>query len=69
MMAGKQEDDMTWFVKGRDPDGTTHPILCDEPKHVAEIFEDQRARGRKVWIEDTNVRQIAPSVFGIKDAG
>ena len=58
---------MTWYVKAKDPDGTTHPMLCDGPKQVAEIFVDQLARGRKVWIEDALGKVIEPSSFGIKD--
>src|ERR1700735_4438491 len=59
---------MTWFVKARDADGTVHPILCDEPKQVAENFEDQRGRGRTVWIEDAVGKNVDPSSFGIKQA-
>jgi hypothetical protein len=59
---------MTWYVKAQDPDGTTHPILCDEPTQVAENFRDQSARGRKVWIEDHQGKVVKPSDFGIDES-
>jgi hypothetical protein len=58
---------MTWKLRARGPNGTTHEILCDTPQGVAENYMDQRARGRKVSIEDTNGKEIEPSFFGIEE--
>lgn len=57
---------MAWYVKARDPDGTIHPILCDDAKQVADHFVDQRKRGRKVWIEEVDGKKVAESAFGIE---
>jgi hypothetical protein len=58
---------MTWFVKGRDADGTVHPVLVDDSTKVPEIFHEHRIRGRETWIEDTVGKRVAPSEFGIRD--
>ena len=58
---------MSWYVKAKDPDGTIHPILCDDAKQVADAFNDQRRRGRKVWIEETDGKAVAASRFGVEE--
>ena len=58
---------MTWKLRARGPDGIMHEILCDTPQGVAENYKDQRARGRKVLIEDANGKEVEPSFFGIED--
>jgi len=38
----------TWIIRSE----------TDDPKRALELFEDQRKRGYKVWIEDENGRNV-----------
>ena len=71
MLGGKQHGavPMTWFVKGKAPDGTVDSILCDEPRQVYENLKDQREKGREVWIEDTGGRRVEEQVFAQPTGG
>jgi hypothetical protein len=58
---------MTWKLRARGPNGTIHEILCDTPQQVAENYNDQRARGRKVSIEDANGKVVELASFGLEE--
>jgi hypothetical protein len=48
---------MTWIVKAKSAN-ETFAIHCDTPAHVRRILDDQRARGRKAWVEDVKGNQV-----------
>jgi hypothetical protein len=54
---------MTWFVKGKSPDGTINSVLCEEARQVHENLKNQREKGRESWIEDTGGRRVEEEVF------
>lgn len=49
---------MTWYVKWRKPDLASIAILCDEAAKAAELYDEQKALGSDVWIEDHEGRPV-----------
>jgi hypothetical protein len=48
----------TWIVRAREPNGKIHSLSMDELSQLVAYVEDQRRRGREVWVEDTNRRHL-----------
>jgi hypothetical protein len=48
------------------PQGKVYPVKVS--RKLSKISKIS-ARDRKVWLEDTSGKEIAPSFFGIKDVG
>ncbi len=54
---------MTWYVKASNPDGSTLSIICELSGEVLDHLDDQRSRGRTVWVEDTSGNRVDETAF------
>jgi predicted transcriptional regulator len=55
---------MTWKVKIRQPDESIAKTLKDDALVTARLYDEEKAKGREVWIEDHQGRSVRRESLG-----
>ena len=65
-MVKRREEDVSWKIWTKAPNGDTFTIRCDTKQQVARDYRDLRARGREVQVQDRAGRPVELGQFGIR---